>query len=68
MLMKSNPGVPRYMQDVGTKNMRAYNKFGYKKSKNDCKVEDRFYKKLKMINFQSHLCKIADKETAYNEG
>jgi hypothetical protein len=42
----------------------AYNKFTYKKTKVDCKLEDRFYKKH---HSQSHIREFADKKTAYNE-
>jgi len=45
--------------------MLAYNEFTYKKIYNHCKLEDRFQKKA---IFQSHICKFADKKTAYNEG
>jgi len=41
------------------------NRLAYKKTKDDCKLEDRFQKKA--IS-GSHLCEIADKKTAYNEG
>jgi hypothetical protein len=54
------------MREIGTpKNRLAYNKFTYKKTKDNCKLEDRFQKKA--IS-QSHICKITDKNTAYNEG
>ncbi len=36
-----------------------------KKTKDDCKLEDRFQKKA--IS-GLHICEIADKKTAYNEG
>jgi len=45
--------------------MLEYNEFAYKKTNNHCKLEDRFQKKA---IFQSHICKVADKKTAYNEG
>ena len=45
--------------------MLAYNEFEYKKTKDDCKSEDRFQKngQFSVANTQ-----IADKKTAYNEG
>ncbi len=46
------------------KNRLAYNKFANKKTKDDCKLEDRFQKKA--IS-GLHICEIADKKTAYNE-
>ncbi len=54
------------MREIGTpKNRLAYNKFAYKKTKDNCKLEDRSQKKA--IS-GSHLLEIADKKTAYNEG
>ncbi len=42
----SNTGGPRYMREIGTpKNWLAYNKFAYKNTKDDRKLEDRFQKK-----------------------
>jgi hypothetical protein len=49
-----------YARDRDFKNRLAYNKFAYKKTKDDCKLDDRFQKK-------GHFW-IADKKTAYNEG
>ena len=46
------------------KNKLSYNEFVYKKTKDDCKLEDRFYKNAQF----SDLCEITDKKTAYNEG
>jgi len=54
-----------YARDRDSKNRLAYNEFAYKKTKDDCKLEDRFQKKA--IS-GSHIRKIADKKTAYNEG
>jgi len=45
--------------------MLEYNEFAYKKTKDYCKLEDRFQKKA---IFQSHIREIADKKIAYNEG
>jgi len=48
------------------KNRRlAYNEFAYKKIKDDCKLKDRFQKK---VISGSHMQEIADKKNAYNEG
>ena len=33
-----------YARDRDRKNMLAYNEFAYKKTKDDCKLEDRFQK------------------------
>ncbi len=53
------------MQEMGTKKIRlAYIEFAYKKTMDAYKLGDRF---LKKTYFQSHICKIADKNTAYNE-
>ncbi len=45
--------------------MLEYNEFEYKKTNNHCKLEERFQKNAII---QSHICKFADKKTAYNEG
>jgi len=34
-----------YARDRDSKNRLAYNEFAYKKTKDDCKLEDRFQKK-----------------------
>jgi len=34
-----------YARDMDSKNRLAYNKFAYKKTKGDCKSEDRFQKR-----------------------
>jgi len=54
-----------YARDRDFKNSLAYNEFAYKKTKDYCKLEDRFQKK---VISGSHIRKIADKKTAYNEG
>jgi len=53
-----------YARYKDSKNRLAYNEFAYKKTKNCCKLEDRFQKKA--IS-GSHIYKIADKKTAYNK-
>jgi len=54
-----------YARDRDPKNRLSYNEFAYKKTKDDCKFEDRFQKKA--IS-GLHISEIADKKTAYNEG
>ena len=54
-----------YARDRDSKNWFTYNEFAYKKTKDDCKLEDRFQKKA--IS-GSHIREIADKKTAYNKG
>jgi len=54
-----------YARDRDSKNRLAYNKFECKKTKDHCKLEDRFQKQTIC---GSHICKIADKKTAYNQG
>jgi len=54
-----------YARDADSKNRLTYNECAYKKTKDDCKLEDWFQKKA--IS-GSHIRKIADKKTAYNEG
>ncbi len=46
-------------------NILEYNEFAYKKTKDYCKLEDKFQKKA--IS-QLHVRKITDKKTPYNEG
>jgi hypothetical protein len=55
------------MREIGTPKILAHicNEFEYKKTKDYCKLEDRFQKKA---IFKSHIRKIADKKTTYNEG
>ncbi len=53
-----------YARDRDYKNRLKYNKFANKKTKDDCKLEDRFQKKA--IS-GLHIHKIADKKTAYNK-
>ncbi len=54
-----------YARDRDSKNWFAYNEFAYKKTKDDCKLDDRFQKKA--IS-GLHIREIADKKTAYDEG
>ena len=54
-----------YARDRDRKNVLAYNEFADKKTRDDCKLEDR---SRKMTNSQSHIREIADKKTTYNEG
>jgi hypothetical protein len=53
------------VRDRDFKNSLTYNEFAYNKTKDYCKLEDRFQKKA---IFQLHICKIADKKTAYTKG
>jgi len=52
-------------RDRDPKNRLVCNEFEYKKTKDDCKLEDRFQKKA-ISGLNIH--KIEDKKTAYNEG
>jgi len=54
-----------YARDRDSQNRLAYNEFEYKKNKDNCKLEDRFKKK---VIFQLHIREFADKKTAYKEG
>jgi hypothetical protein len=54
-----------YARDRDSKNRLANNEFAYKKTKDYCKLEDRFQKK---VISGSHIREIADKKTVYNEG
>jgi len=59
-------GGPRYMREIGTPKICSHKMNSHiKKTNEHCKLEDRFQKKA---IFQSHICKFADKKTAYNEG
>jgi len=40
--LETSTGGPRYMREIGTLNRLAHNKVAYKKTKNNCKFEDRF--------------------------
>jgi len=51
-----------YSRDRDSKNRLEYNKFAYKKTKDYCKLEDRFQKK---VISGSHIREIAEKKTAY---
>jgi len=53
------------VRDRDPKNRLKYNEFAYKKTKDDCELEDRFQKKA--IS-GTHIREIADEKTAYNEG
>jgi len=57
--------LPAINRDRDSKNRLEYNEFAYKKTKDDCKLEDRFQKKA--IS-GLHVGEIADKKTAYNKG
>ncbi len=62
--VKKNRNQVDLFIDWDTKNRLAYNKFTYKKTKDDCKLEDRFRKKpISAL----HICKISDKKTEYNQ-
>jgi len=54
-----------YARDSDFKNRLKYYEFAYIKTKDYCKLEDRFQKKA---IFQLHIHEIADKKSAYNEG
>jgi len=54
-----------YASNRDSKNRLAYNEFAYKKTKDYCKLEDRFQKK---VFSGSHILEITDKKTAYKEG
>ncbi len=54
-----------YVRDRDQKIKLAYNEFAYKKTKYTHKLVDRF---LKKANFQSHICEITNKKTAYDKG
>jgi hypothetical protein len=63
---KESAGGPRYMREIGTPKIGSHiMNLHLKKTKDYHKLEDRFQKKA---IFQLHICKIADKKTAYNEG
>ncbi len=53
-----------YAIDRDRKICLAYKEFAYKKTKDDCKLDDRF---CKQHHSQSHACKFADKKTTYKE-
>jgi len=54
-----------YSRDRDSKNRLAINKFANKKTKDNCKLEDRFQKKA--IS-QLYIREIEDKNIAYNKG
>jgi hypothetical protein len=56
------------VRDRDSKNMLTYNEFAYKKTKDHCKLEDRFNKKCHFSIAYSHIRKFEDKKTAYKEG
>jgi len=43
-----NTGGPRHIREIGTRKIHslAYNEFAYKKTRDYCKLEDRFQKKV----------------------
>jgi hypothetical protein len=52
------------MREIGTVKYVSHVLFAYKKTKNDHKIEDRFYKK---DHSQLHIREFVDKKTASNE-
>jgi hypothetical protein len=53
-----------YAKDRDQKIRLAYKEFANKKTTDDYKIGERY---LKKANFNTHIRKIADKKTAYNE-
>ncbi len=49
------------MREIGTPKIGSHIMNSHKKTKNNCKLEDRFQKKA---IFQLHVCEIEDKKTA----